>query len=63
MTLKTLEVRLKYLSLFIFVLLDDTRTQARLNKDYTLADNIKKMFNELGFTVTDTKEGTSYEYH
>ena len=39
----------------------EKRKEAKLNKDYTLADSIRKELEEKGIILKDTREGTLYE--
>ena len=39
----------------------EKRKQAKLNKDYELADSIRKELLEKGIVLKDTREGTTYE--
>ena len=39
----------------------EKRKQAKINKDYTLADNIRNELLEKGIVLKDTREGTIYE--
>ena len=39
----------------------EERKQAKINKDYNLADNIRKELEEKGIIIKDTREGTTYE--
>ena len=41
-------------------LLIDLRMEAKQNKNYSLADNIRKRLNDLGIILEDSKEGTIY---
>lgn len=42
-------------------LLIELRTQAKLNKNYDLADQIRNKLNEIGIILEDSKEGTNYK--
>ena len=37
------------------------RNDAKNNKDYVLADQIRNELNNIGVTLKDTKDGTTYE--
>ncbi len=37
------------------------RQEAKLNKNYEMADNIRNKLNELGFIITDGKDGSKWE--
>ena len=37
------------------------RNEAKKNKDYETADNIREELKEKGINIKDTKEGTIYE--
>ena len=39
----------------------EKRKEAKLNKDYNLADNIRKELEEKGIILKDTREGTTFE--
>ena len=39
----------------------EERKQAKINKDYDLADQIRKELEEKGIIIKDTREGTTYE--
>ena len=39
----------------------EKRKEAKLNKDYELADSIRKELQEKGIILKDTREGTIYE--
>jgi len=39
----------------------EKRKEAKLNKDYDLADSIRKELLEKGIVLKDTREGTTYE--
>lgn len=39
----------------------EDRKQAKTNKDFILADNIRKELEEKGIVIKDTREGTTYE--
>ena len=39
----------------------EERNQAKMNKDYLLADNIREELFKMGITLKDTREGTIYE--
>ena len=39
----------------------DLRKQAKENKNYELADNIRKELEQQGIYIKDTREGTVYE--
>ena len=39
----------------------EKRKEAKLNKDYDLADSIRKKLEEKGIILKDTREGTLYE--
>jgi cysteinyl-tRNA synthetase len=36
------------------------RTEAKNNKNYALSDQIRDRLNEIGITIKDGKEGTTY---
>ena len=42
-------------------LLIELRTQAKLNKNYELADQIRNKLNDIGIVLEDSKEGTNYK--
>ena len=39
----------------------EKRKEAKLNKDYELADNIRKELLDKGIVLKDTREGTTFE--
>lgn len=39
----------------------EKRTEAKKNKDFALADSIRKELEEKGIVLKDTREGTIYE--
>ena len=39
----------------------EERKQAKLNKDYTLADEIRKELLDMGIMLIDTREGVTYK--
>ena len=42
-------------------LLIELRTTAKQEKNYSLADDIRSKLNEIGVTLEDSKEGTTYK--